>query len=61
MWENELYNDNSRTSSFITTHPNVSISIFKQGMEPNPYLEVFRNHDIKKKRNKTQYDTNRNL
>jgi hypothetical protein len=62
MIENELYNGNRSTISFITTHPNVSISLFKVFWR-DTYLEVFRNHNIKEKtrNNKTQYDTNKNL
>jgi hypothetical protein len=42
----ETKNGHSRTISFITTHPNVSISLFKDGTKRDTYLEVFRNHDI---------------
>jgi hypothetical protein len=49
MLGNAVEYGHSRTISFTTTHPNVSISIFKGGMEPDTYLEVFRNHDIKEK------------
>jgi hypothetical protein len=50
----------SRTISFITTHPNVSISLFKFERERNTNLEVFRNHNIKEKTRKTrQYDNNK--
>jgi hypothetical protein len=52
MLGNAVEYGHSRTISFITTHPNVSISIFKGGMEPDTYLEVFRNHDIKENTNK---------
>jgi hypothetical protein len=50
--KDELKNDHSRTIPFITTHPNVSISLFKDGTKRDTYLEVFRNHYIKEKTNK---------
>jgi hypothetical protein len=51
-------NSHNRTISFITTHPNVSISLFKFERERNTNLEVFRNHNIKEKTRKTrQYET----
>ncbi len=58
MSEKEIKNDNSRTISFVTTHPNVSISLFKDGTKRDTYLEVFWNHNIKEKTRKTrQYET----
>jgi hypothetical protein len=45
--KNAVEYGHSRTISFITTHPNVSISLFKLEREPNTFLEVFRNHNIK--------------
>ncbi|XP_046655988.1 uncharacterized protein LOC124349431 [Daphnia pulicaria] len=41
MSEKEIKNDNSRTISFVTTHPNVSISLFKDGTKRDTYLEVW--------------------
>jgi hypothetical protein len=52
MLGNAVEYGHSRTISFITTHPNVSISLFKVFWDT--YREVFRNHNIKEKtRNKT--------